>query len=293
MKNKIFILISLLAGSLLFNSCLKDKTGEDWTAALKGKMYAQVVNPGLQSSTINNGAAAQTVKIALNIATDSPPSSDVTVTVAFDAAALTAYNTANGKSFVLCPNISLKSANVVIPAGSRLGTVEVIVNSANLLSLTTAYVIPVSITGASAGVTVASNFKTTLVQVPVANPWEGQYTMNYYALRAGDPVLSGNVRGLNWILLTSGAKSVVYYKTHLWGDGKGTVGGIGPWTLTIDDTKNPMPVVVTDAANATVVNKPGYVSRYEPATKTFYIGVTWSTPGTRECIDTLKYSGPL
>jgi hypothetical protein len=44
MRNKIFKLISFLALALLVSSCLKDDIGEDWTADLKGKMYAEVWN---------------------------------------------------------------------------------------------------------------------------------------------------------------------------------------------------------------------------------------------------------
>ncbi len=290
MKNKILIVMTFLAGTLLFNSCLKDKLNTDWTDSLKGKMYAQIVNNGLQSYTITNGSADQVIPIKVNIATDALPTSDITLTLGIDAAALSAYNAKNGTSFTLCPNTSVSS--VVVKAGSRLATAQLTLKSANLLDVTVAYAVPISITAASGGVVIASNFKTEILQVPVANQWEGSYNMSYYILRSApfDPVLSGNVRNIPWKLATSGAKSVTYWKTHLWAD-KSSVGGIGPWKLTIDDSVVPNLVTVTDAANASLKNRDGYVSRYVPSTKTFYIGVTWSTAGTREVTDTLVYTG--
>lgn len=295
-KNIIFIL-SFLSLTFITSSCLKDDLGEDWTDALKGKMYAQIVNNGLRSYTINNGAADQTISIFVNIATDSPPGSNVTLTFAIDPGAVDAYNAADTtRSFVTCPNISLPSTTLVIEAGTRNGYIDVTLKNADLLDLNTQYIVPVSIVAADNGVIIASNFKTTLIQVPVANRWEGSYLMSGYALRAGDPVLTGNFSDVAWKLGTNGAKSVVFYKTQCWGDGKSTVGGIGPWTLTVDDSggdNNPMPVVVTDPANAAVTNNPDYFSRYEPSTKTFYISVYWGNgPLHRAACDTLVYSGP-
>jgi len=290
MKNKILIVITFLAGTLLFNSCLKDKLNSDWTSSLSGKMYAEFVNYGVTSFTITNLPGPQQVKIFVNIATDAVPTTDITLTVAIDAAALTAYNTANGTSFVLCPNVT--APPIVIKAGTRNTYYYATLTGAETLSLTTAYAIPLTITAATGGVQIAANKKTTFVQVPVANKWEGSYDMSYYALRAGDPVLSGNVRHLAWKLATSGAKSVTYFKTHLWGDGKGGIGGIGPWQITIDESVVPNKISIFDAANAAVVLNPAYNNRYDPTTKTFYLSAYWGTgPTNRAATDTLVYTG--
>jgi hypothetical protein len=294
MRKNIIYILGFLALTFSTSSCLKDDLGEDWTDSLAGKMYAQIVKPGLQSFTINNGVAPQTISLFVNVATDALPSADITITFAFDPDALAAYNVKNGTDFVLCPNISMPSTTLVIPAGTRNGYFDVVVSQADLLSLTTEYVVPVSITAASNGVVIASNFKTVLMQVPVANQWEGSYAMHGYSLRAGDPVLTGNWQAA-WKLGTTGAKSVTFWKTQLWATG-GTVGGIGPWKLTVDDSGGPtahMPVLVTDAANAAVKNNPAGNNYYDPATKTFYISVYWGTgPTNRAATDTLIYTGP-
>jgi len=137
---------------------------------------------------------------------------------------------------------------------------------------------------------------SSITGIDVSNRWAASYLLSGFVLREGDPVLSGSYHNVPWKLATVGAKSVIYFKTHLWADGS-TVGGIGPWVLTMDDSggpNNPMPVKVTDALNAAVKNNPAYNSRYVPATKTFYISVFWGTgPTNRAATDTLVYSGPF
>jgi hypothetical protein len=288
MKNKILIVMTFLAGTLLFNSCLKDKLNSDWTSSLSGKMYAEFVNYGLTSFTINNLPAAQQIKIFVNIATDAVPTSDITLTIALDPAALAAYNAKNGTSLVVCPGIT--PTPITIKAGSRNTYYYVSLSGADKLSLTTAYAIPLTITAATGGVIIAADKQTTIIQVPVANIYEGSYNLSYYVLRAGDPVLSGNFRNMPWKLATSGATSVTYWKTHYWGDGKTGISGIGPWKLTLNTTTNA--VTVTDAANAVLQNDPAYNSHYDPIKKTFYLSVYWGTgPTNRAATDTLVYSG--
>jgi|GEM_PF-662426 len=134
-------------------------------------------------------------------------------------------------------------------------------------------------------------------KVDVANRWAATYLLSSYVLRAGDPVLTGHFSNMPWKLITYGAKAVQYDKIHPWGDGVSTIGGIGQWILTIDDSggpDNPMPVTVSDPDNAAVVNDPAYNCRYEPSTKTFFISVYWGAgPTSRAATDTLVYSGPL
>ena len=88
MRNKIFIIISFWQQILIVSSCLKDKVGEDWTASLKGKMYAQFPRPGAQSFTIAPNASDQDFKFLVNIATDALPTSDITLTFTVDQAAM-------------------------------------------------------------------------------------------------------------------------------------------------------------------------------------------------------------
>jgi len=138
---------------------------------------------------------------------------------------------------------------------------------------------------------VLNNGKTS---IDVANRWVGSYLMKGYTLRAGDPVLTGNWTA-NWKLSTVSAYSVQFWATQRWADGS-TVGGIGPWILTMDVSGGPdasMPVTVSDPANSAVKNNPAYNNHYDPATKTFYISCYWgSGPTNRAATDTLVYTGP-
>jgi hypothetical protein len=136
---------------------------------------------------------------------------------------------------------------------------------------------------------------SSVTRIDISNRWTGSYLLSGFVLRAGDPVLSGYYTDVPWKLATNGKKSVIYWKTHLWGDGS-TVGGIGPWVINIDDSngpENPMPITVTDAVNGAVQINPEYNNRYEPSTKTFYLSVFWGNgPAHRAATDTLVYSGP-
>ncbi|NWJ49396.1 MAG: DUF1735 domain-containing protein [Bacteroidetes bacterium] len=277
MKNKILIVISFLVGTLMFSSCLKDKLTEDWTSSLSGKMYAQIVNAGFQSSTIAPSAADQTIRVFVNIATDALPTKDVTLNLTIDAAALTAYNTANGKSFVLCPNVTVSS--VIIKAGTRNGYGYITLKSANLLDLTKTYAVPVSISSVSdPNVIIASNFKTEILQVPVANQWEGSYKSTGHFDHPTSP------RDLNSTkrLTTVDATTVTGPHSDLGGSG---------YTITIkinpDNT-----CIVTQYAGGVLLGEmtPGAVNKYNPETKVFTLNYRYSgSGGYRTVSETLTF----
>lgn len=207
-------------------------------------------------------------------------------------------------NLVLMKTIDVASSNLTVPAvkdyplvyadlikGVTVGAVALPANE-NLL--------PIGDTWELSYVSVMADGRrvdnSAITKIDVSNRWAASYILSSYVLRAGDPVLSGYIRNIPWKLATNSAKSVIYTKTHPWADGS-TVGGIGPWVLTMDDSAGPnapMPVTVTDAVNAAVKNNPAYNSRYDPAKKTFYISVFWgSGPTNRAAVDTLVYSGPF
>lgn len=144
---------------------------------------------------------------------------------------------------------------------------------------------------ADGGRKVLNNGKTS---IDVANRWVGSYQMKGWTLRAGDPVLTGNWTA-NWKLSTVSAYAVQFWAIQKWADGS-TVGGIGPFILTMDVSGGPdapMPVTVSDNVNSAVKNNPAYNNHYDPATKTFYISCYWgSGPTNRAAVDTLVYTGP-
>jgi hypothetical protein len=294
------MIISFLAAILIISSCLKDKIGEDWTASLKGKMYAQISNNGAQSFTIAPSASDQTFKFLVNIATDALPTTDITLTFGVDPAAMAAYtaelqaaDTSMHWSYELYPSYTILDPTLTIKAGTRNAYVHVKVSRADTIRLTAKYMIPLTITSATGGgVMIADNMKTVLWSLPIANKWEGTYKVKGTILRAGDPVLSGYYKGRTYKLGTNGPNSVRLNKGMAWADSETDyAGGIGKWIISVSEPANT--ITVSDPDNAAVTANPAYPNRYDPATKTFYMSVYWGAgPTNRATTDTLVYSSP-
>jgi hypothetical protein len=177
MKRNIIQFIVFAAFTFILSSCLKDNIGEDWTSSLKGKMYATFQFAGTWTNTITPIAAPQTVSILVNIATDQPPTTAITVTVAVDQALLDSKNAADtSQHYQLYPSITIVNPQITIPAGTRVGYVTVNLTNADTLSLSTHWVLPVSITAATGGgVVIAANRKSIFFTLPIANIYEGMY----------------------------------------------------------------------------------------------------------------------
>lgn len=182
------MITSFLATVLLVSSCLKDDIGEDWTSDLKGKMYAEVWNAGFQAFALQPVADPTTFKFLVNIASDEPPTQDITLTIEVNAEALARYNTAKGTSYKLFPYIEILNPTVVIEAGTRNAYVHVKVWNAHLLDACDNFMAPISITDASGGVVPADalNQGSRLMALPISNPYAGIYSMVGYRIRPGN-----------------------------------------------------------------------------------------------------------
>lgn len=191
MKNKITLSLSLLAGIFLLNSCLKDKVGEYWKDDLAGKMYATVAVPTLQSLSLKPVAGEVPFQFLVNIATDLLPTEDITVNLAVDPAAVTAYNTNYKKSFKSFPTVALTSATLVIKAGTRNGYVSGKVWGAETLNACDNFMTAISITSAKTAsgkdIPVASNMKSYNLALPISNPYAADYQVVGYRIRPGNP----------------------------------------------------------------------------------------------------------
>jgi len=266
-------------------------------------MYAEFPNNGPQVKVIQPVAEDQIFKFLVNIATDALPTTDITLTFAVDPPAMADYNdeiqaadTSIHWSYELYPSIEILDPTLTIKAGTRNAYVHVKLSRGDTIRLGAKYMAPVTITSVTGTTVIAENKKTVLYKLPVANKWEGTYKMKGYILRNDpfDPVLSGYYTGRTYKLGTSGPNSVTFNKTISWGDSESnTVGGIGPWMITISEGSVPNPIIISDATNPAVVNLPSYNNRYDPETKTFFMSVYWGTgPTNRATTDTLVYSGP-
>jgi|SRR5664279_822058 len=301
MRNKIFIKISFLAIVLIVTSCLKDKIGVDWTSSLKGKMYAQISNNGAQSFTIAPLATDQVFKFLVNIATDALPTSDITVTFTVDKAAMDDYtasvqaaDTSIHYSYELYPSFTILDNPVTIKAGTRNAYVHVKVSRADTIRLTAKYMIPLTMSNVSSGVTIAANMQTVLWQLPIANKWEGTYKYKGTVTREGDNVLSGYYKNRTMKFATAGPNTIQATSLWYWAGSNGAIGGIGNWLITISEAVTPNTLAIVDPLpNPAVKLLSSYPNRYDPVTKTFYMSVYWGTgPTNRATTDTLTYFGP-
>jgi hypothetical protein len=190
MRNKILMIVSFLAVVLVMNSCLKDDVGMDWTSSLKGKMYAEIWKGGYASLGLAPVATPDTFKFLVNIASDQPPTQDITVTLAINDSARTKYNRLNNTSFTLFNTsyITILNPNIVIKAGTRNAYCYVKVWNANLLDACGNYMAPISIMSATGGVIPADpvNNGSRLMALPISNPYAANYTIVGYRIRPGN-----------------------------------------------------------------------------------------------------------
>lgn len=191
MKNKITLTLSFLAGIFLLNSCLKDNIGEYWKDDLAGKQYATVAVATLQQLALKPVAGEVTFSFLVNIATDALPTEDITVNLAVDPAAVTAYNKAFGKSFSSFPTVSVVTPSLTIKAGTRNGYATAKVWGAETLDACANFMTAISITSCKTAsgkdIPVAANMKSYLVSLPISNPYAADYAVTGYRIRPGNP----------------------------------------------------------------------------------------------------------
>jgi Domain of unknown function (DUF1735) len=216
MRNKIFKITYFLAAVLILSSCLKDKVGEDWTSSLKGKMYAEVWKSGFQSLGLAPVPDPVVFKFLVNIASDQPPTKDITLTLAVNQDALDRYNALKGTEYKLYPNIEVLDPTVVIKAGTRNAYVHVKVWNADQLNACDNFIAPISIMTADNGVVVADaiNQGSRLMGLPISNPYAADYDVVGYRVHPVNgvyTVAAGTVETLS----TIDCKTVI---KHLMGD---------------------------------------------------------------------------
>ncbi|MCX6321498.1 MAG: DUF1735 domain-containing protein [Bacteroidia bacterium] len=188
MRKKILIIVSFLSAVLVFNACLKDDVGMDWTSSLEGKMYAEVWNGGKATLALQPVATPVTFKFLVNIASDKLPTENITLTLAVNDSARARYNRLNKTSFKLYPYIEVLTPTVVIEKGTRNAYAYVKVWNAQLLNACDNFMAPVSIVSATGGVIPADPVSTgsRLMTLPISNPYAGDYHTVGYRIRPGN-----------------------------------------------------------------------------------------------------------
>ncbi len=310
MKLKNIIYTSSLAVilSTVFASCLKDDAfdNHEIQSVSSGGITQNVVYVGLTATSNSNHLQLAFEKSDVDTTFDAVPillaggaaPEDIQVTLAYDPALLGDYNAANGTTHeeaptglysVLNPGDSVNGYVVTIQKGQTTGYLQLKLNPDDFLGFD--YALGLKIVSVSSGYIISGNFNTGILAIGVKNEWDGIYDYKGYSLRAGDASLTGNFSGKEMPLITKGANSVGFGSIPLWGDGNSGI-SIGNPLLTLN-TSVPPPYPITITSDGGAYNLPGYDSRYDPDTKTFYIAYTWGAgPTARQSIDTLTYLRP-
>jgi hypothetical protein len=303
--NSLFFLSTAL--SMLVSGCLKDDAYDNHEIqstrpdgaqnavyiALTATSNSNHLQLAFEKSDADTTFDAVPVTLAGNAATE-----DVQVTLIYNPALLGNYNADNGTTHEEAPTDLYTVTNpgdaqagyvVTIPKGSNTGYLQLKLKPNDFLGYD--YALGLQIASVSSGYLISTNYNTGILAIGVKNEWDGIYSYKGYSLRAGDPTLTGNFSGKEMPLVTKGATSVGFGSIPLWGDGNSGI-SIGNPVLTLDlNSGPPNPITITSDGGA--YNYPGYDSRYDPASKTFYIGYTWGAgPSARASFDTLTYLRP-
>lgn len=295
----------LLAAAVFFAGCLKDKDYEDGKIqSLRSLGDQKVVSIGLTAASTDNhlvlvfdNVDKDTSFELVPIQLPSRATEDVKVSVTLNPALIGDYNGLNGTVHDVAPDNIYTILNpadtsgyiVTIPKGSYTGYLSLKINPRSFLG--NDYAIGFQISKVPAGYLISSNLGSGVAAVAIKNDWDGIYSYKGYSLRGGDASLTGNFSGKEMSLITAGATSLSFGSLAVWGDGNSLI-GIGNPVLEIDNSGTPpYPVNITSSGGA--INAPGYNSRYDPDTKTFYISFTWGGgPSSRLSTDTLTYLRP-
>ncbi len=216
MKRNIIQFIVFAAFTFILSSCLKDNVGIDWTDAVKGKMYAEFTKAGYWPYGIVPQAAPLIWTTSITIASDQPPTKDVTVNFGIDTDAINNYNKAQfalDSNFIFYkPYPYLKTGpSVTIKAGTQTTWISVEIDSLASVDVTQKYMIAISLTSTSAtDVPLTSNRNSVLLCMVIKNKYDGIYTVTGTMVDHVNALLTGNYP-CTFQLRTSGANQCYVY----------------------------------------------------------------------------------
>lgn len=192
-------------------SCKKDKGFENSEygfkpVALNDMPIVQILEGGLAKFK------AQTIKPDLSKTSDTsyftiyyidknlPAPSDVTVTIAYDAAALALYNTKNPSTvFEKLPDSTYKftTTTVLIKAGEKFSNRIPVIVFPEKIDPSKLYMLPITITSVSNGAIISTNNSTIFFHI-IGNPFASDYTWDFYRWNNADgsgPTAGGTFTG--------------------------------------------------------------------------------------------------
>jgi hypothetical protein len=269
-------------------------------------MYAEVANGGKATLGLSPVAAPVTFRFMVNIASDQPPTEDITLTLAVNDSARTKYNRLNptGTQYKLFPYIEVLTPTITITKGTRNAWAYVKVWNANLLNACDNFIAPISIVSATGGVIPAdiASQGSRLMALPISNPYAADYQAIGHRIHPAPAMYTVNTVET---LSTIDCKTVI---KHLIAD--------YPYDVTIEITTNTMVVLgITcykvilhvydpstgaivssgDGMETTIVNNPAYaptppssdINYYNPVTRQFVLNYFYNTAAPRVAYEIL------
>jgi hypothetical protein len=316
-------LASVLFAAIAFAGCLKDKGFDNHEYGINDP---DTQPPGVgftfgykakNDYGLDVSASAQIINnlLVIKILAGTPPASDVTVTLTNTTAAqVAAYNAANGTSIQALPTAILNiPLSIVIPAGAMDVKLPITVSNTTALNPNVQYALGLTIASATSGYTIADNFKNLFIVFGVKNAYDGKYSIRGKFYHPSYPFypFASNVE-----MQTTGPSSNIMYwplagdfgapfSTSPSGSSLSYFGSQWPqFTVNTSTNKvtvdNVYPGAVTFYAMGKGFDNAGYNSRWDPATKTFFVcyGYNLGAAGdfilgtSRMWMDTLVRTGP-
>ncbi|WP_449435686.1 DUF1735 domain-containing protein [Pedobacter steynii] len=298
-------IVPLAVVVLSLSSCLKDEiVDQDFSGVNKSFIGIYDASPSSSSpNTTSTGIVASdaTAVVELEvgyIGQGVSPGGDVTVE--FDPNVLQEYNSLTGSDYELLSagDFDMPSS-ITIPAGQKSVKFQVTLKPRVIVQtdedIVKLFGLPIRVTKGPEAL--SGNYSKHVLLISVKNQYDGEFDYKGKITRNSasgpDLTLGGNFKGLTANLITR-SPNTVWFDSQVWATGAGVAGIGDPESdgviFTIDQTTNK--VTISCPANPSLKNTAGYDSRYDPATKTFYVAFDWGTaPATRIAVDTLVRTG--
>lgn len=185
---KIFYILSIFS-SIILASCSKDKGYENSDYGLKSvglneKPVLQILeggitNFGMQVPSVDLSKTRDTSKFTIfYINKDLPATEDITVTIAYDAAALAKYNATSSVQYEKLPDstFSLPKTSIIIKKGQKLSDQVDFIIFPSKVDPSRLYMLPISIISTSVSNAIISGNNGTIYYHIIGNPQAGTYT---------------------------------------------------------------------------------------------------------------------
>lgn len=300
MKKYILFLFSL---AIVFSSCLKD-TGNNYANKPSGTpnivQFATSTlgtwknSLGFNFKSVTPSTVPVIVELYAELQSSDASLKTSTVTIAKTPALVAIYDSANAASYEVLPDSTYQLVSTTAQvAPNNIATFQLKL-FANKIDLSKSYALGFTLVSAT-GATIASNRSTVVIGIGVKNIYDGIYKLNGYILRATDAAKTGFITNKEYSLITTGAATVRMFENHLWADLTGIAATVSNPTYSIDPVTNLVTITTPEGGPfpGGQTNLAGFISRYDPLTKTIYAYSTWGGgPGVREMRDTLVYQRP-